>query len=271
MNKKNEIIEEIQRIAVKLGRKSVKKTEFSRNSKIGISTVRYHFGSWNKAVEAAGLVPIDPLEMIRKKEIIPDKELLMDLMRLYHEFHREPTASLINSNGKFSEIPYKRRWKSIHEAFLIAQNKYGNESTFTTSNEEPSTTGEKVIIIPETIKPKTSSKRKIVFGEPIDFRGLRFAPINEQGVVYLFGMISQELGYLIESIRTEYPDCEGKRCFDKAKNKWEHVQIEFEFKSSHFKDHGHNEELCDIIVCWEHDWQECPVEVLELRNVIKCL
>ena len=28
------------------------------------------------------------------------------------------------------------------------------------------------------------------FGKPLDFRGLRRAPINEQGVVYLFGIIS---------------------------------------------------------------------------------
>ena len=31
-----------------------------------------------------------------------------------------------------------------------------------------------------------------LYGEPIDFRGLRHAPINEQGVVYLFGMVSRD-------------------------------------------------------------------------------
>ncbi len=95
--------------------------------------------------------------------------------------------------------------------------------------------------------------------------------MNEQGVVYLFGMISHELGFLIESVRTEYPDCEGKRCFDKEKNQWEHVKIEFEYKSSQFKDHGHDEAGCDIIVCWIHDWEDCPIEVLELRSAIKYL
>src|SRR5207247_1028444 len=33
------------------------------------------------------------------------------------------------------------------------------------------------------------------FGAPINFRGLRHAPINEQGVVFLFGMVSYELGF----------------------------------------------------------------------------
>jgi hypothetical protein len=29
--------------------------------------------------------------------------------------------------------------------------------------------------------------------------------------------------------------------------------------------------MCDIIVCWEHDWPDCPIEVIELRDVIRKL
>jgi len=28
---------------------------------------------------------------------------------------------------------------------------------------------------------------------------------------------------------------------------------------------------CDLIVCWEHDWTECPIEVLELKEAIRRL
>ncbi|MFZ3090032.1 MAG: hypothetical protein WA240_05330 [Nitrospirota bacterium] len=118
------------------------------------------------------------------------------------------------------------------------------------------------------IKQKT---RNLIYGEPINFRGLQYAPVNEQGVVYLFGMISLELGFLIESIRTGYPDCEGKKCFDKVNQQWEHVKIEFEYNSKNFISHGHNPKECDIIVCWLHDWQDCHIEVLELKSVIKYL
>jgi len=45
-------------------------------------------------------------------------------------------------------------------------------------------------------------------GAPIAFRGLRHAPINEQGVVYLFGMVSEELGLIVEAVQSAYPDCE---------------------------------------------------------------
>ena len=36
-------------------------------------------------------------------------------------------------------------------------------------------------------------------------------------------------------------------------------------------EHGHNENECEIIVCWIHEWEDCPIEVLELRNIIKFL
>jgi hypothetical protein len=110
-----------------------------------------------------------------------------------------------------------------------------------------------------------------LFGEPIDFRGLRHAPINEQGVVYLFGMVSRELGFSIEALQQGFPDCEGKYLYDAKRNLWAKARIEFEFRSSNFREHGHNPEQCDFIVCWEHDWPDCPLKVIALRDEIKRL
>jgi len=274
MYSKEQILEEIKRIALICGTKSLKQNQFRKHSRISTSAVRYHFGSWNTAVTQAGLSPIDPVEMIRNKETIPDNDLLKDLIRLYNEYGKEPTASLVNAKGKYSERPYRARWNTLAAAFQIAARDFQADLSPSPAAGVKSMSpiiSETVRIIPATIRPKNEKKKRIVFGDPIDFRGLRFAPVNEQGVVYLFGMISQELGYHIESIRTEYPDCEGKRCFDKSNKQWEHIQIEFEYKSSNFKEHGHDPEGCDVIVCWEHDWSDCPIEVLELRNVIKLL
>ncbi len=121
------------------------------------------------------------------------------------------------------------------------------------------------------VRTSKSSRQPKLYGEPIEFRGLRHAPINEQGVVYLFGMVSRELGFSIEAIQTGFPDCEGKRMHDPKKNLWASARIEFEFKSSNFRLHGHNPDECDFIVCWEHDWDDCPVEVIELKNEIRKL
>ena len=34
---------------------------------------------------------------------------------------------------------------------------------------------------------------------------------------------------------------------------------------------GHSPEGVDLIVCWEHDWPDCPIEVVELRSAIDSL
>jgi hypothetical protein len=106
------------------------------------------------------------------------------------------------------------------------------------------------------------------FGEPIDFRGLRHAPINELGVVFLFGIVSRELGFIVESIQAEFPDCLAKRLSDPKRNRWTQVQIEFEYRSRNFVAHQHRSEECDLIVCWIDDWPDCPIEVIALREEI---
>jgi len=44
-------------------------------------------------------------------------------------------------------------------------------------------------------------------------------------------------------------------------------------ESRTFRDHGHPEDGCDIIVCWRHNWPGCPpyLEVGELSSIIKSL
>ena len=80
------------------------------------------------------------------------------------------------------------------------------------------------------------------------FRGLRHEPVNENGVVFLFGMVALELGYSVEAVQAGFPDCEAKRHI--AAGKWQRVRIEFEIESSNFRDHAHAVEHCDVIVCW---------------------
>ena len=52
---------------------------------------------------------------------------------------------------------------------------------------------------------------------------------------------------------------------------WQRARIEFEFRSSNFRAHKHPLDGADVIVCWEHDWPDCPIEVIELRSAIVSL
>jgi hypothetical protein len=74
--------------------------------------------------------------------------------------------------------------------------------------------------------------------------------------------------FRIESIQTGFPDCVARRSINK--NRWEELRIEFEFKSREFLKHKHDPELVDVIVCWEHNWSDCPkdIEVIELSSLI---
>jgi hypothetical protein len=109
-------------------------------------------------------------------------------------------------------------------------------------------------------------------GAPLGFRAMLHAPANEMGVVLLFGMVAGDLGYAVDSIGAAFPDCAAKRLVADgpraADARWEPVRIEFEYRSRAFLHHGHDPAGCDVIVCWEHDWPGCPLEVLALMDVV---
>ena len=114
----------------------------------------------------------------------------------------------------------------------------------------------------------TTGNRKRVFGDKITFKSLSCAPLNELGVVYLFGVLHDTFDFKIESIQSGFPDCIARR--KAGANRWEEVRIEFEYDSKSFLSHGHNPDGVDLIVCWTHNWKECPrrIEVIELSSLL---
>jgi hypothetical protein len=95
---------------------------------------------------------------------------------------------------------------------------------------------------------------------------LCLAPTNELGVVFLFGTVAREMGFMVLRLQTEFPDCEALR--EVAPGRWQRVRIEFEYESRNFLAHQHSAAGCDLIVCWNHNWEDCPLEVLELKKAI---
>jgi HNH endonuclease len=111
-------------------------------------------------------------------------------------------------------------------------------------------------------------KDRPVMGEPFDRRPMTNAPVNELGVMVLFGMVAAGLGLQVESVQGKFPDCIAKR--QVAPGKWQYLRIEFEYESKNFKLHGHDPKGCDMIVCWKHNWKDVPdnIEVIELCRLI---
>ncbi len=106
-------------------------------------------------------------------------------------------------------------------------------------------------------------------GEVLGFRGIVFEPINEQGVILIFATACHDLGFRIEGIRAGFPDV----LLDRKNSRGNFIKClaEFEYKSAQYKAHKHPLKGCDLIICWENDWKDCPIEVLELKSAIKNL
>jgi hypothetical protein len=111
-------------------------------------------------------------------------------------------------------------------------------------------------------------KEDLAIGEPIDFEGLTNAPLEENGVIFLFGKLHERMGIRIKAIRKGFPDAAAEVWI---KDRLYPRTIEFEFRTSDFKRHGHDSNKCDIIVCWEHDWRDCPshIFVIELKSELE--
>ncbi|HKW74099.1 MAG TPA: hypothetical protein VJN64_01115 [Terriglobales bacterium] len=98
--------------------------------------------------------------------------------------------------------------------------------------------------LPERLDPE------LLYAEPLNLSPLATAPQNEMGVVFLFGVMARELGFVVLKIRPGFPDCIALRRL--GSGKWQWVRIEFEFESKSFVWHGHDPNECDLIVCWEN-------------------
>ncbi len=268
--RKKEIVSLLQRAAD--GREHISLPEFVRVSEISKHEIHKHFpdGGYTELLRLAGL-SVHPQ---RQSRTVTDDDVLAEFNRISIDIGTLPTWPQIEARTKLTRTMIRNRfgskekllcaykgWLERHDptSFLLAAidaellaesglNREHVELRMESSNSCPPRPG-------------------LVYGEILNFRGLRHAPINEQGVVYLFGMVSHELGFLIEAVQTGFPDCHGKR---RVKgNRWQPVRIEFEYQSRNFLVHGHDAALCDLVVCWEHNWPECPIEVLCLKERIR--
>ncbi len=269
---RDSIIEEIQRIARKKNVKKLTWSEFSVESGISRWQIYQEFEGWREACELAGL------EANYQNIPIKDKDLFEEMSRVFLDFDGICTRTKFDKLSKYSVDTYKKRFGNWHQILIVFRRWLEQkEIDFPFIEELPTDTISDVTV---TQQPQEQNMPELqqwqnmggtTYGPFLNFRGLQHAPLNEQGLIFLFGMVCHELGFVVEAVRPDYPDCEAKRLVDKKQDKWERVRIEFEFKSSSFKVHGHKPDLCDVIICWEHDWPDCPLEVIELKSVIESL
>ena len=286
MSTRKHIVDSIVALAKRM-RRTPSLLEFVARTRVTKHSVMRHFPRWNEAIKAAGLEPC-------RVYVRPaNNDLLKDWAEVVRKKRGLPSRSAYLVTGKYYPRTIEKRfggWPAVPEAFrkfAKGKREWANVVALLAAgvpNEKPLTarTNPQGCRLPsrqdryalQHWPGKTGHatlRDRATYGNPIDFREMRHEPVNEQGVVLLFGMLAKELGYVVEMVQTGFPDCEAMRQI--APERWQRVHIEFEFESRNFRDHGHPASGCDVIVCWRHNWAECPqgIEVVELSSVIKSL
>jgi hypothetical protein len=274
---RQKVLNAIAGVARKLGRAPTR-SEFIARSGISAFFVLQSFVSWNDAVRAAGLRP----HTLNKK--IEDRALLEDWGTAVRKKGGMLPRHVFRREGKYNPCTLAKRfggWMRVHEAFrnfAKGKREWDDVVAFLPAPVPPGRCGRAEEDNGQRRKAAATNqvqhatlKDRAIYGNSMPLSWFRHEPVNEQGVVLLFGMVAKELGYMIERVQTGFPDCEAKRRI--GPDRWQRVNIEFEFESKNYREHGHPLDGCDVIVCWRHNWNECPehIEVVELSRVIESL
>lgn len=226
------------------------------------------FGSYRMAVQACGMEP--PKGSPTKVE-----DLFMDWAGVVRKLGKLPTIFEYEKESAYSSKPLVSRfkgWRQVPAMMLAYAERQSLEDEWADVLEVirtgpggerwPSSTGRSADGPPGTGK---ILRDRPTYGPPMMNMGMACGPENENGVLFLFGMRAWQLGFVVKKIQTAFPDCLALRKVDEQT--WQEARIEVEYESRNFLRHGHPPSGCDLIVCWIHNWPECPVEVVELSKV----
>ena len=215
--------------------------------------------------------------------------MLLDWAVVARKLGKIPTVAEYQSRGLFSAMPFRTgygSWTQVPDAFqrfareqkiqgkwkdvlkLISAGPKVNPENQGGSQRRPG--GELELRRPMTRRGRVLGGLPI-YGAPMHLPEMAHEPLNELGVIFAFGVVARRLGFVALRFQPGFPDCEALR--EVARGVWQRVRIEFEFESRNFLRHRHKPNGCELIVCWKHNWRECPegLEVVELRKVMNRL
>ncbi len=139
-----ELLNDLKHVAEELGTKRLSGTAYLRDGRFSSTTITRAFGSWAKALEAAGL---EPSEQCHPR--ISDEELLRNLATVWETIGRKPKqGDFRHPPSCFSADSYKRRFGSLRK---------GLEHFVATANQLD--THDVAIFLPEIASPTAPAPR----------------------------------------------------------------------------------------------------------------
>lgn len=249
----DEVVADLARVAKLRGRNTVTHREYAEDGEFTVNWVLRKCGSWNEAMSKAGCVTT-------YRRWTSD-DCLRGIKAVWDHHGRQPNyqsyksmAPGLGHPGITAVESHMGGWKAAIMAFKAS------------SHSQDDGRDESRVQAADSSRPP---HRGPGCGAPSGYDGMPYEPINELGVLALFSMLAGELGIVIECVGSAFPDCSAKRR-DSKTGRHVPVLIELEFRSSSFVRHGHPVDGCNMIVCWEHDWRQCPpgIEVVSLKQYL---
>jgi hypothetical protein len=104
---------------------------------------------------------------------------------------------------------------------------------------------------------------KSFVGDPVQWPGLVYSPLNGAGLIFALGAIAASTGLLFEEF---YEDCQTAVCRRKTESGWERLKVAFVLRSSDYLDTADD---IDLLICWRDDASEAQrIPRLALSNLI---
>ena len=266
---KEEVIQIVRDLAEKLGR-APSTYEIETMTRITRQQIRRRFGNLTNILRACELGK--PSAGLR----IPTSALFRDWATVARKLKKLPSATEFNKLGKHSVGAFQRlcaQWSAVPRMMFEyaeekeLESKWGDVVNMMRDRlKNGKATNPDKWPLPPVGQPRIKRDRP-VYGPAMLPTPLMHIPTNEAGVMFLFATLALQLGFMATIVRSDFPDCEALR--EVEPKKLQRVLIEFEYESRNFLKHGHRVKECDIIVCWEHNWPECPLEVIELKKVVE--
>ncbi|HET9837387.1 MAG TPA: hypothetical protein VFR84_04070 [Candidatus Angelobacter sp.] len=252
--------------------------ELITRTKVSLYAIRRTFGNYQRALKACGLERDGSGYKLALEELFPDwAGVVRKLGRVptitdYRLHGRHSYRPLVRHFGSWLTVPagmldYGREqkledaWKDVLElaAQHLLESPEGGQGRWRRALRRPPAS-------PSVQAPLIDNDEPF-YGELMNDAPMIYAPINEAGVAVLFGAVARDLGFRIARVQNGFPHREAMRVV--APGRLQRKLIEFEYESRNFRLHQHKAARCNMIVCWRHNWPECPLEVLELSEAVK--
>ena len=264
---KQEIIASIRNCAEELGRIPTV-AELKEIKKISLRTVRRFFGRYADALREAGFDPhgagyrLDLDTLFRDWAGIARGMGKIPSLLEYSKQSRYSVGPLLTRFGGWTEVP---RGLLQFSREREVEKEWGDVVALLEAHENVSRCADRS----SSAANGRCKKEKPMYGAPLTQLTMAHAPTCEMGVVYLLGIMAGQLGIVVTRLQPEFPDGEVMR--EVENGKWQRSIVEFELESRNFLIHGHDPDACDMIICWVHNWPECPegLEVLELSREMR--